>query len=152
MEHSRQHARPGTDALRAPLRFRALLEVKLGNYPAALADLDCALVPCTSGTFADVLCTVIRSNRAGVLARMGRSAEALSEVKAVIATLTAGDQLGDNECAQALESKALALRALGQQQQALATQQHAIERYKAIFGGGHSDVQRAERNLQKLQQ
>ena len=83
---------------------------------------------------------------------MGRGAEAMSEVDAVIADLTARNQLEDNEYAQALESKAAAFRALGQQDQAVATQQLAIARYTAIFGAEHSEVKRAERNLKKIRE
>ena len=40
-----------TDSTRVmiPLRYRALLEVSVGNHPAALADFDRALAPCIAG-------------------------------------------------------------------------------------------------------
>jgi tetratricopeptide (TPR) repeat protein/tRNA A-37 threonylcarbamoyl transferase component Bud32 len=143
-----------TDSARAtiPLRYRALLEVKLGNADAALADFDRALRPCVAGESEDTLCTVVRINRAGLLGRQGQGGEAMREVEAAIAELGKRGLLNDNEYAQALEAKAIAYDALGQQDQALSTQQKAIERYIAIFGEGHAEVQRAGRNLRKLQQ
>ncbi len=133
-----------------PLRYRALMEVKQGNLPAALADFDRALMPCVAGEYANALCVVIRTNRAGLLAKMGRGEEAMSEVDAVIADLTARNLLGDNEYAQALESRAAALRSLNRNDEAVATQTLAVARYTAIFGEGHAEVKRAERSLEKI--
>jgi eukaryotic-like serine/threonine-protein kinase len=143
-----------TDSTRTmiPLRYRALLEVKLRNYPAALADFDRALEPCIAGKNANTFCTVLQINRAGLLARMGQGAEAMREVDAAIEELGRRGLLEDNEYAQALEAKATAYHALGQRDQALSTQQKAIELYIAIFGEEHSEVQRGRRNLKKLQE
>ncbi len=145
-------AATGSTRTMIPLRYRALLEVKLGNHAAALADFDRALAPCIAGESADTLCTVVRINRAGLLARMGQGADAMREVDAAIVELGKRDLMEDNEYAQALEAKAIAYKALGQRDQALSTQQKAIEHYIAIFGEGHSEVQRAGRNLKKLQE
>jgi eukaryotic-like serine/threonine-protein kinase len=139
----------GSSRVIMTLRYRALMEAKLGNLPAALADFDRASAPCISKALAITLCTVVRTNRAGLLAKMGRGQEAMREVDAVIAELTTQNLLGDNEYAQALESKAAAFSALGQPDQARETQKLAIARYVAIFGAGHTEVKRAERGLER---
>jgi eukaryotic-like serine/threonine-protein kinase len=134
-----------------PLRYRALMEVGLKNYPAALADFDRGLGVCKQEKMVHIMCTVLRTNRAGVLARMGQGADAMLEVNAAIADLAKRNMLGESEHAQALESKAFAFKSLGQQVQALMTQQEAIALYSKIFGANHAEVKRAQRNLLKLQ-
>jgi eukaryotic-like serine/threonine-protein kinase len=134
-----------------PLRYRALMEVGLNNYSAALADFDRGLSVCKQEKMEHILCTVLRTNRSGVLARMGQGTDAMREVDAAIADLARRKMLDQNEYAQALESKAFAFKALGQQAQALTTQQEAITLYSKIFGANHAEVKRAQRNLAKLQ-
>jgi serine/threonine-protein kinase len=133
------------------LRYRALLAGSKTGNAEAKRWFDEAVDECTKRALDHVLCDVARSNRAGVIAALGDGELALAEVEFALASLKAKDADKDNEYAQALESKALALKALGQQDAALVTQTQAIERYLSLYGEGHEELARARRNLAKLQ-
>jgi hypothetical protein len=133
-----------------PLRYRALLARSEDGDEAAVVYFDRALEVCAQRALDHLMCDLLRANRAGVLASMGDGAQALAEVDAAMASMRAKQADQDNEYAQALESRAKAQHALGQRDAALATQTDALERYQALFGDSHEEVDRARRNLEKL--
>ncbi len=133
-----------------PLRYRALLARDEEGNAGAIRYFDQALNVCAQRKIDHLMCDVIRANRAGVLADAGDGKTALTEVEAAMASMRAKGAEKDNEYAQALESKAIAQKALGQRDEAIATQTDALNRYVALFGDGHEEVVRAQRNLQKL--
>jgi len=134
------------------LRGRGLLRRSQGDNAGALADFDAGIAECLKYRPDDVLCQVLRANRAGHLARIGRGDEALAESDAVLAELKRTKRDDDNEYAQALESRAFALQAVGRTDEARQTQELAIARYVALFGEDHREAQRARGNLAKLGQ
>jgi serine/threonine-protein kinase len=140
----------GDEQVIMALRSRALFRRRQGDSDGALADFDEALAQCRRHRPDHLICLVVRANRAGHLARMGRGDEALREADAVLTELKRTKQDGDNEYPQALEARAFALHALGRREEAVATQQQAIDRYVAIFGVDHAEAKRARGNLEKL--
>ena len=141
-----------SDQLILALRSRALFKRNQRDHAGALADFEEGYAQCLKRKPDHVVCQVLRVNRAGHIARMGRGEEALREADAVLAELKRMQREGDNEYAQALESRALALQAVGRAEEAVATQNLAIERYTAVFGADHREVQRAKNNLAKLRE
>jgi serine/threonine-protein kinase len=133
-----------------PLRYRALLAEDMAGPAAALPWFDQALDLCRERALASVVCDLVRANRAGVLADLGDGAGALREVEAAMAAMRASGNAQNHEYAQALESQALAQRALGQEAAARQSQEDAVERYVTLFGEAHPEVERARRNLAKL--
>lgn len=132
------------------LRMRALFRRNRGDAAGALADFEAGIAQCIERRPDHVICQVLRANRAGHIARMGRGAEALRESDAVLAILERMQRVEGNEYAQALESRALALNAIGRADGARETQQRAIDRYIALFGEEHREAQRARKNLKQL--
>jgi serine/threonine protein kinase len=132
------------------LRYRALLARDLEGPAAAQPWFERALRVCAQGKGEPVFCHLLRANQAGVLAELGDGEAALRQVDAAIAALRESSNDGDNKYPQALESRALAQRALGEVDAARATQQEAIERYLALYAETHPEVQRARKNLAKL--
>ncbi len=155
---AREHFDTAIDALYAldseqlilALRQRALFRRDQKDNAGALADFEAGLEQCRKHKPGHVICQVLRANRAGHLARMGRGEEALREADIVIAELERDDQIHDNEYPQALEARAFALHALGRVDEAKTTQQRAIASYAALFGDDHEEAKRARRNLAKL--
>jgi len=117
----------------------------------AIRYFDQALAVCAQRKLDHLMCDLIRANRAGVVADAGDGQIAMTEVETAMAGMRAKGTAHDNEYAQALESKAIAHKALGQREEAIATQTDALNRYIALFGESHEEVTRAKRNLQKLQ-
>jgi tetratricopeptide (TPR) repeat protein len=140
----------GDEQVIQALRMRALFRRGQGDAAGALSDFDAGLVQCRKYKPDHAICQVLRANRAGQLARMGRGEEALGESDAVLAEFARMEGVDDNEYAQALEARAFALDAVGRGDEARATQEQAIARYAAIFGAGHVEVERARANLARL--
>ncbi len=134
-----------------PLRYRALLARDEEGNAGAIRYFDQALAVCAQRKLDHLMCDLIRANRAGVVADAGDGQIAMTEVETAMAGMRAKGAAHDNEYAQALESKAIAHKALGQREEAIATQTDALNRYIALFGESHEEVTRAKRNLQKLQ-
>jgi tetratricopeptide (TPR) repeat protein len=130
--------------------MRALFRRRQGDAAGALEDFETAIAHCRRHTPDHLFCEVLRANRAGHLARIGRGEEALRESDAALAAMERMQRADDNEYAQALEAKAFALQALGRSAEARATQERAIARYEALFGAEHREAQRARGNLAKL--
>ncbi len=141
----------GSSSALFPYRYRAIGKRKLRDDVGALADFDLALAECQSHSLDHPACALVRGNRAGILARLGRNDEALREADAAMADLTRFKMQGSKDMAQAMESKALALSALGQQAAAESLQSEALAIYVAVFGPSHIETERVRRNLQSLQ-
>lgn len=139
-----------SDQLILALRMRALFRRRHGDSAGALDDFEAAIAQCLRQAPDHLLCQVLRANRAGHLARIGRGAEALREADAVLVEMERMQRADDNEYAQALEARAFALQAVGRTADARATQERAIARYEALFGAEHREAQRARGNLAKL--
>lgn len=131
-----------------PLRFLALAKRRAGDAAGALAAIDRAWTECGSNAGL-ALCNVIRANRAGMLADAGRAQEGLAEADAALAALRATERL-DNDAAQALESRAHALAALGRGADARAAQEEALAIYLRMYGEQHRETQRAREALAAL--
>ncbi len=131
------------------LRDRALFYRSRGDLNLAWLDIERAHQTCKRQAEAQLICLVVRANRAGFLAEKGDGETALGEVEAVIETLGQIDAMKDNEYPQALEAKAKALAVLNRPSEALAAQELAIERYIDVFGKMHPDSKRAIANLKK---
>jgi tetratricopeptide (TPR) repeat protein len=140
----------GSQRVLIALRYRALLARDLEGSASARQWFDRAMGLCSAGKGEPVFCLLIQANHAGVLAELGEGAAALQQVEEALTSLRDGGNDGDNKYAQALESKALAQSALGDAEAARATQQAALERYLALYGEAHPEVQRARRNLEKF--
>jgi len=139
-----------SDQLTLVLRMRALFRRRQADPAGALADFEAGIAHCLRQTPDHLLCQVLRANRAGHLARIGRGEEALRESDAALVAMERMQRADDNEYAQALEAKAFALQAVGRAVEARATQERAIARYEALFGAEHRETQRARGNLAKL--
>jgi serine/threonine-protein kinase len=133
-----------------PLRYVALAHRRAGDAAAALAAIERAWQVCGSNDGL-ALCSVIRANRAGMLADAGRADEGLVEADAAIAELRAMDRNDDNDVGQALESRARALAALGRGAEAIATQKEALAIYVHVFGEEHSETKRVQARLATLE-
>lgn len=139
-----------SDQLTLVLRMRALFRRRQADPAGALADFEAGIAHCLRQTPDHLLCQVLRANRAGHLARIGRGEEALRESDAALVAMERIQRADDNEYAQALEAKAFALQAVGRAVEARATQERAIARYEALFGAEHRETQRARGNLSRL--
>jgi len=139
-----------SDQLILVLRMRALFRRGQDDPTGALDDFEAAIALCLRQRPDHLLCQLLRANRAGHLARMGRGEEALRESEAALAAMERMQRTDDNEYAQALESRAFALQAVGRTAEARATQERAIARYEALFGAEHRETERARGNLTKL--
>jgi len=130
-----------------PLRFLALAHRRAGDPVAALAAIERAWKVCGSNVGL-ATCSVIRANRAGMLADAGRADEGLAEADAALAEFHAMGREGDNEVGQALESRALALAALGRRADAVVTQQQALAIYERAYGKDHRETKRVRTSLE----
>jgi hypothetical protein len=133
-----------------PLRSRALLARNEQGDAQAKAYFDQAVDECARRDLDHLLCDVVRVNRAAVIARLGEGELAMQQIDAAMAAMKEKGADNDNEFAQALESKAVAQKSLGQQDAAIATQTEALNRYIALFGEEHSEVVRVRKNLEQL--
>jgi len=135
-----------------PLRYLALGQRRAGDAAAALATIDRAWQACGADNDNGAFCAVVRANRAGILAALGkdRAAEALSEADAAIAAIREFEWADQPEMAQALESKAIALALLGRQAEAEAQQDQALAIVLEAYGPEHTETRRVQANLEKL--
>jgi tetratricopeptide (TPR) repeat protein len=140
----------GGDNAVAALRFLGLAHDDELGPAAALATFDRGVALCKGRQEADTYCALLRANRAGVLADLGRAEAGLREAVAAVAAFVSMDRADANEMAQCLESRAMALNALGRTVEADAEMDRAIALYVQTYGDEHVEVARAKRNLAKL--
>ena len=137
-----------------PLRYLALGQRRTGDAAAALETIDRAMQLCGDENANQAFCAVMRANRAGMLASLGkdRAAEALAEADEAIVLMRKYEWEGQPEMAQGFESKALALSLLGRQAEAEALQDEALAIVVKAYGSDHFESRRVQANLDKLRQ
>lgn len=130
------------------LRYLGLAHVRLGKPVAARAYYDEALTRC-EGT-PNPRCTVVRADRATLLAQTGDSELALGEAERAIEDMATVGWVDTPEHAQGLSARASALQSLGRIDEARAD----LERVVAILthhnGGEHPETKRAQAALTAL--
>ena len=133
-----------------PMRYLALALRNEGDLAGALAVFDEGWQYCRDHEVKHIMCALLRGNRAGMMSRMGRAAEALPEAEAAIADFVALGAAGSTEIAQAMESRAHALKALGRRDEAIAAQTEALAIYIKQFGTDHPELERVRKNLKSI--
>jgi tetratricopeptide (TPR) repeat protein/tRNA A-37 threonylcarbamoyl transferase component Bud32 len=132
------------------LRSLSLFQSQSGDAAGALATLSEAWGLCQSTQRqSEQVCLAARANRAHLLARQGRAAQALSEVEALeqepnlhMASPVSASAVR-SERAQVWRARAAALAALGRKDEALVAQDRAVELLNAEFGAQHPESRTA---------
>ncbi len=136
-----------SDEVIHPLRDRAIAMSRGKDHAGALATIDLAWKICQERPLDHPYCALIRGNRAGILARLGRADDALVEADAAMADLNKFNMASSHDMAQAMESKSFALKSLGRQAEAQTVLQEALAIHVKVYGDAHPETQRVRRQF-----
>jgi tetratricopeptide (TPR) repeat protein len=141
----------GSSEVAFALRRKAIAQRLRDDDEGAMQSLERAWDICrSSGQSKFQVCLVVRANRASMLARTGKGAEALSEADAAIASLA--DSVEQfSERGQAQEARAQALSALGRHDEALAEQDAVIALLTEGYGPDHAETRRVSDARRQLE-